>query len=125
MPIELSGKWKKTVATIGERLRNLRKERKITQVEAAVAIGTSRSNLTKIETGEYLPGREVLMAAAEFYGVSLDWLTSGDKPASHRRATAENEDEALLLYAFRELPPDEATPLLAMLLNRVKVKKEH
>lgn len=101
-------------------MRNLRKQRNITQVEAAVAIGTSRSNLTKIETGEYLPGREVLMAAADFYGVSLDWLTSGDKPNTKRSAMAENEKEALLLYAYRELPPAEAEPLLAMLLNRIK-----
>ncbi|WKC16724.1 MULTISPECIES: helix-turn-helix domain-containing protein [Acetobacter] len=108
------------MSSIGERLRNLRKQRNMTQVEAAVAIGTSRSNLTKIETGEYLPGREVLMAAAEFYGVSLDWLTSGDKPNSKRSAVAENEQEALLLYAYRALPRDEAEPLLAMLLNRVK-----
>lgn len=103
-------------------MRNLRKERNMTQVEAAVAIGTSRSNLTKIETGEYLPGREVLVAAAEFYGVSLDWLTSGDSASTKRFAIAENEKEALLLYAYRSLPAEEAEPLLAMLLNRVKPK---
>ncbi|WP_250698170.1 helix-turn-helix domain-containing protein [Acetobacter pasteurianus] len=103
----------------------MRKERKITQVEAAVAIGTSRSHLTKIETGADLPGRELLMAAAEFYGVSLDWLTSGDKPSDYRKAVAENENEALLLYAFRKLPEKEASPLLTMLLSRVNNSNEH
>lgn len=108
--------------SIGERLQNMRKERNLTQVDAAVAIGISRSHLAKIERGKDLPGRELLMAAAVFYGVSLDWLTSGDKPSNARTAVAETESEALLLYAFRSLPKEEADPLLAMLLNRVKPK---
>lgn len=62
------------------------------------------------------------MALAAYYDVSLDWLASGQGPMKPGVAAAMNENEALLLYAFRALPPDEARPLLQMMLNRVRPK---
>lgn len=108
------------IASLGYRLRTLRKQHNLTQVEVAVAVGTTRTNLTKIETGKSDPGREVLNSLASFYQVSLDWLTTGHGSMQPAAAAAENEDEALLLYAFRALPKEEAKPLLQMLLSRVK-----
>lgn len=89
-------------------------------MDVAVAVETSRTNLSKIESGEYHPGRDLLMALAAFYDVSLDWLASGQGPMQPGKAAALNEEEALLLYAFRALPQGEAKPLLQMLLSRVK-----
>jgi transcriptional regulator with XRE-family HTH domain len=89
-------------------------------MDVAAAVGTSRSHLTKIEGGGYAPGREVLMALASFYDVSLDWLASGQGLGDSGKAAASTPDEALLLYAFRALPEQEAKPLLQMLLKRVK-----
>ena len=106
--------------TVAGRLRTLRERRKLTQVEVAEAVGTSRSHLTKIERGGYFPGRELLMALATYYDVSLDWLASGHGAAEIGGAAAKNKDEALLLYAYRALPEAEARPLLEMLLSRVK-----
>ena len=62
------------------------------------------------------------MALAAYYDVSLDWLASGQDTMKAGVAAAMNEDEALLLYAFRALPSDEAKPLLQMMLNRVRPK---
>lgn len=60
------------------------------------------------------------MALATFYEVSLDWLANGQGEMATRSAAAQTPDEALLLYAFRALPDEEAKPLLQMLLSRVK-----
>ncbi len=60
------------------------------------------------------------MALASYYGVSLDWLASGQGLAENGQAAATTPDEALLLYAYRALPEQEAKPLLQMLLSRVK-----
>ena len=105
--------------SLPERLRLLRRERHIKQVEVAAAIGVSRPYLSGLEKGHDAPGRETLMALAAFYDVSLEWLATGlgDRKGA---AAAMNEEEALMLYAFRALPEVEAKPLLQMLLSRVK-----
>ena len=108
--------------TLGQRLRTLRKHRKLTQVDVAVAVGTSRTNLTKIERGEYLPGREVLMALATFFDVSLDWLASGQGSMKPGDAKAQTKEEALLLFAYRSLSPETAKPLLQMMLSQARQK---
>ena len=62
------------------------------------------------------------MALATYFNISLDLLASAPGDVLEGQATAHNEDEALLLYAFRGLPVDEAKPLLQMLLSRVGPK---
>jgi len=63
-----------------------------------------------------------MVALAGFYKVALDWLASGEGPMHVGKATAESEDEALLLFAFRQLPEEEARAHLALLMSRVKPK---
>jgi len=102
------------------RLRTLREQAKLPQVDVAVAIGVDRSSLSKLETGQDVPGRELLMALAAFYKVSLDWLASGSGSPEISKAAAETEQEALLLFGFRQLPEEEAKHLLSLILSRVK-----
>ncbi|WP_373320708.1 helix-turn-helix domain-containing protein [Acetobacter estunensis] len=110
-----------TDTTLGNRLRTLRKERRITQSEVASAVGVSRSHLATIERGLDNPGRETLMALADFYGVSMDWLAATPgRAVSSVDIRAQTHEEALLLSAFRKLPKDEAEPLLRMLISRSK-----
>lgn len=68
--------------TRGARVRSLRTDRKpkLTQAEAADAIGISRTHLSKIENDEYAGGRETLAAIATYYGVSMDYLEFGPEP---------------------------------------------
>ena len=110
-------------ASLGLRLRTLREQRSLNQIDVAEAVGISRTHLTKIEGDEGRPGRETLMALATFFGVSLDWLATGHGQIKMAQASAQNEREALLLMAFRLLPEEEASPLLQMLVNRTKPKQ--
>lgn len=57
-----------------KRLRELRKEKKETQVQVAVAIGTTGRYYQKLESGECLPGLEYCCALADHFGVTLDYL---------------------------------------------------
>ena len=55
-PIEVANKASPTspqVAAIGSRLRELRKERRLTQAELARQIGIQQSDLSRMEKGEY------------------------------------------------------------------------
>lgn len=106
---------------LGNRLRTLREERGEDQAVVAEAAGISRSHLANIERGRDRPGRQTMMMIANHYGVSLDWLTADEgEQQSVDKARAANENEALLLYAFRQLPPDEAQSILKLLMHRTK-----
>ena len=57
-----------------ERLRQVRKEYGETQAQVAGAIGTATRYYQKLEAGECLPGLELLVALADHYGLSTDYL---------------------------------------------------
>jgi transcriptional regulator with XRE-family HTH domain len=104
-------------------LRTLRREHNLKQVEVAAAVGISRSFLAGIEAGHELPGRETLMALADFYNVSLDMLAQRIGSPAKGAAQATNEKEALLLSLFRGLKEKEADSLINMLLARFDTEK--
>lgn len=62
---------------LGNRVRNLRKERGWTQVELAELLGIDRSYLSEIETGKKDPSLRVLKTIADGFGLSLPQLLKG------------------------------------------------
>ena len=104
--------------SLGRRIRTLREQAGLKQADLSAAIGISRTHLTNIERDKGRPGREVLVAIAAEVRVSLDWLAEGRGDA--RPAKATTEDEAMLLFAFRQLPELEGKALLAYVLTRVE-----
>ena len=60
---------------IGENLAELRKEKKLTQLELADKFNYSDKAISKWEKGDTLPDIETLYALCDFYGVTLDYLT--------------------------------------------------
>ncbi len=65
---------------IGERLRGVRKARKVTQVELATRTGIAHSTLVRIERGQAKPKLQTVWKLAEKLEVDPKWLTFGDKP---------------------------------------------
>lgn len=55
-------------------LKTLRKQRKLTQVALQLQTGIEQSLLSKYETGERIPPTETLIALADFYNVSIDYI---------------------------------------------------
>ena len=53
-------------------LKNLRKERRMTQGSLAKVFHISQTSVSKYETGESLPDLETVVKMADFFGVSLD-----------------------------------------------------
>lgn len=56
------------------RLREIRKERKFTQVYVQMQTGIDQSLLSKYELGERIPTTENLIILADFYKVSIDYI---------------------------------------------------
>lgn len=60
--------------TLSENLLQLRKAKKMTQTEAAEAIGIVMRTYRRYETGEREPVASILIKMADFYGVTIDYL---------------------------------------------------
>lgn len=61
--------------TFGERLRQLREERNLTQKALAGVIGVSPRMVSFYESGTHFPREEgILLKLAQFFGVSTDYL---------------------------------------------------
>lgn len=61
---------------LGRRLRELRGIDR-TQDEVADAVGISRAILSKYENGQTIPGGDIVVKLAGFYGVSTDYIFLG------------------------------------------------
>lgn len=66
-------------------LRTLRLERKLTQAELQKQTGIEQALLSKYENGQRVPTTQALIALADFYGVSIDYLLGRtDRPEINR-----------------------------------------
>ena len=83
---------------IGERIKNLRKGKGMTQQQLADVLGVERSSVGKYETGS-LPSAEVMLRMAQFFDVSVDYLCEREESGAVR---VENEAERQLLVMFRK-----------------------
>lgn len=63
------------MATFEERLAALRKEKGISQAVLGEVLGVSRWSVLNYEAGKNRPDYDGLIALADFFGVSLDYLT--------------------------------------------------
>lgn len=69
---------------ISKNLTNLRKTRKLTQSELAQRFNYSDKAVSKWEHGDAIPSVETLQELADFYGVTLDYLTHEITPENKR-----------------------------------------
>lgn len=60
---------------IGLKIKELRKEKKLTQVEFSAKIGIDNSQLSKIEQGKLMPTLFQLLEISSIFNISMDWLT--------------------------------------------------
>ena len=56
------------------RLKDLRKEKKITQLQLAMELNMSQNTISRYETGERQAGYDELIKIANFFDVSIDYL---------------------------------------------------
>jgi transcriptional regulator with XRE-family HTH domain len=55
-------------------LKKLRKEAGLTQISLQMKTGIEQALLSKFENGERTPPTETLIALADFYNVSMDYI---------------------------------------------------
>ncbi len=56
------------------KLRQIRKDKKISQLKLALDLNTSQNTISRYETGEREPGINELIKIADYFNVSIDYL---------------------------------------------------
>ena len=86
-------------AAVGQRIRQQRQERSLTQTELARQIGIQQSDLSRMEQGEYRVPLDTLFRILQTFEMSLGEFF-GDLASEHQPLTPR---EVSLLHSFREL----------------------
>ena len=101
--------------TVADRIRVARRRARLSQTQAAEAIGVHRGTFAHWERGGgHLPNAHNVIQLAKILQVGHDWLMTGrgsmepeasEKPAVRLGSFARSIDEERWLEAFRRLPP--------------------
>lgn len=55
-------------------IKNLRKEKKITQLQLQIKTGIDQALISKFENGERIPTTDSLIILADFFDTSIDYI---------------------------------------------------
>lgn len=111
----------------GSRLRALRKAARLTQQQVADTLRIHRTSYTKYETDGVTPDQQGLIALAELFGVTVDFLVGREERADSHVADdnlALSDPEAMLLQIFRQLDYEEQLRLTEQVQEAFRQRKE-
>lgn len=85
------------------RLKKLREEQGLSQEGLGLRLNVSQSTVSAYEVGERTPDLETLIAIAQFFGVSLDYLVGLSDMKQQLRQSDLTTSELAHLYMYRQL----------------------
>ena len=105
--------------TFGERLKKLRQEKEVTQVEIGELLGVGRRMVSFYESNKHFPSdAESLIKLSAYFNVSLDYLLG--------TSDIRNYDDMLKSFnIYKVLPPEgmkEADEYMRFLVQKYKLK---
>lgn len=104
--------------SMGDRLRQLRLERHLSQEEVARQVGITRSAYSHYEINNRHPVYETLIKLAAFFNVSLDYIIggAGAQRSDHPVETQEHK----ILELFKSMNHDQRQLSIGLLLGVVE-----
>ena len=81
--------------SIGSRIKQIRKDKKRTQVELGQLLGITGAGVSYIESGGSQPTEAAIKLICATYNVNYQWLTAGKEPMY----LTPSEDELIMQYA--------------------------
>lgn len=91
---------------LAEKLRKIRKEKKITQDEISAFLGVKRQTYSAYERRVSVPDSLTLKKLADYFGVSTDYFFSEDGISQTDGAQNEQEQKLLLLARRAQQIPE-------------------
>ena len=107
--------------SIGDRIKERRKELQLTQTDIFDMCGVRSGALSRIENGTSVPSIILFYKIAEVLNCDMNWLVTGI--SSNMRSSVLSNYEEELLQGFRQLGSDDQDEIIGLLnlkLNRLK-----
>lgn len=107
---------------LGSRVKSLREGMNMTQQALGNIVNLHGSNIGRIENGKVFPTSDVLLKISIYFGVSCDWLLTGENTNIH---ICDNADEINFIDLYRKLSTkDKADIQELMEFKLYKAEKE-
>lgn len=106
---------------LGDRLKELRSSRHLTQREVAERLGIGVSTLGMYEAGKREPDLDTLKALAQFYNVTVDYLLGNED------AELSPEEQLLRLGAYLRgngATEEDVDTIMQLLANRRRLREQ-
>ncbi len=87
---------------IGSFLKELRKEKNLTQESLAEQLGISNRTVSRWETGSNMPDISMLVELAEFYDVSIPEIINGERKSENMNQETKETAEKMAEYSKKE-----------------------
>ena len=108
---------------LGDKIKLLRKEYKITQQELANALSLSQSTIGMIEKNRQGVGRKTLVKIADFFNVTVDYLLSDDEEKENTKQIKKERDYSLTIKEQEDID-DEAKKIIEELTMSFSKNKD-
>lgn len=101
-----------------ENLRKIREKRNINQLKIAMDIGITQESISKYETGNAFPSRDILLKLADYLNCSIDYLLDRtDNPNINKdKNSIEDENIENLIFRYNRLSDENKNKLEGCLL---------
>jgi len=105
------------MATFGEKLKKLRKDRSWSQDELGRQVGVHGRHIGKYEIGRAMPNADTVVRIAESLGVSIDYLLRDDLADESTSGSALRDQELLRKFEAVEKMDDEDRRVITSLID--------
>lgn len=94
---------------LGVRIRNLRENGRLTQLELSKQLNVSNTTLSQYESGQRIPSDDIKIKIAEFFNVSVDYLLgkTDTKTKAAQDGPPLSQEQKELLSIISDLPSDD------------------
>lgn len=99
--------------TLGQRIKQLRREREITQQEFGKKIGCHLQSVVRYEKDLVYPTADILQKMAEVFNVSIDYIVLGDSDSTAIRV--QNKELFKRFQQLDRMSPDEIKDLMGVM----------
>lgn len=89
---------------IGERIKELRKSKKMSQSELGKFIGVSQTTVTAWENGRAEPSSSYVAKLATFFNVSTDYLLGRDPREDDLKTADLTDDDTIFTFEGKPIP---------------------
>lgn len=112
---------------IGERIRQMRKDRHLRQSDLAKELGVRKTTISNYETGYSIPKREVLGKISKFFGVSMDYLCASTDETKKYLQTMEtyHQMEEIPQYEYYPFSSSDGTYPRPRTIRATRVSRHH